>query len=549
MFEPVFNPEHPATKRLNELYERAKRRVEELEASLKKKHTEKKEEALSKARITLMKRERNINSPFHYCGDVEPVDAEQTLWHIRQIHQDKNAYLQVMVIDNSFIFGERRSYVRRHGCDMPWLEKNISYLMGLGMNTYCASADFFRWNSQNRLIQGEPDKVRADSSDGSVQKIQAIIVDLDYYRTEYGGLLAEDLIETMRAEGAFEASGEPSYTMQTSTGKGAYLVYLLKEPVLILRNEKNIEEWARNTGRFISQFVKYGADPKTVNVSRVFRLPGSYHQGSESWSYILNFDQIKNKRPMRYDYKTLIASVPGGDAKTQSEEASITATEALEAPEGEEATPTPTEQEKTPEAIQKPQERKEIRITNFLNDITPVCGIETMAYNRCRDLYTLAKIRNYDINGFRNELLFIMATQLILCVKSENYQLKCLNQVNAEFLEPLPEKDIKTILLSASSKQYKFSDATIISRLSITTDELKYMQVLWNGNNDNKESDKRYQKQKARYSNGQTKTKAKKNYQLKKIQTLKRKGLTQKQISEELNISLSTVKRAYKEVS
>ena len=547
MYLPTHKIDLPATNKVMEEIEKAKKRIETLERRWKKRPSERNALLLDAARRNIKRKEDKLRNPYYMCGNFEEtqlVSEEEILWHIKNFHPDEeNPYLQLMVLN------KETGYVKRRACDYKWIETNIKSLASIGLNSYCASASFYRRKGTER----------ADSGDNSVKSIYGIIIDLDYEDTPYGGLLAEDLIETMRVDGIFAEIGEPSYYMQTSQGEGAYLIYLFKDAVRISGNANKVMMWADNAGLFVKYFSAYGADPKCVNASRVFRLPSTYHQESDSWSRIINFDSIKDIEPIRYDYNELIEKLKNLlpqeiEEKEMKDDVEESKSDSIESDdikpitykkqshnEDDRIDKLAKEEKKS---VTKDKEKIVVTEERLLSNITHHGEIQDMAYNRVVDLFRLAEYRDYDLEGNRNNLIFIISTQIVLFIEDNDKRLKFLRDFNNCFVEPLKEKELLYSLNSAIDKKYKFTDKTIIKRLQVTKEELAMFSFIGKRANRNEK-----EKKNRRYSNGQLKSVANRNNRNKRILELRNSGMTYKEIADKMKCSYSTVANVIKAAS
>ena len=127
-------------------------------------------------------------------------------------------------------------------------------------------------------------------------------IDLDYYTIpEYEHLTPEEMVKTLKSEGAFDLI-KPDYII--ASGRGLYLVFLLKR--LRVNTDYGDEAYhednraTRDRRRtvikgLITHFMKYGADKKCHDVTRLNKLPGGIHSKSGNIVRILDFENIIDK--------------------------------------------------------------------------------------------------------------------------------------------------------------------------------------------------------------------------------------------------------------
>ena len=119
------------------------------------------------------------------------------------------------------------------------------------------------------------------------------------------------------------------------------------------------------------------------------------------------------------------------------------------------------------------------------------------------------------------------------------------------FKQPLAEKEVTRATKSAETvfknknKDYKYKNATLIELLDITKEEQEQLKTIIDTRVklDRKNTIRR---EKRRNADGFTKREQQKKDTYKSIQFLKSQGLTQKEITQQLKISLRTVKNHWK---
>ncbi|MGU9279244.1 DNA-binding response regulator, partial [Clostridium perfringens] len=165
-----------------------------------------------------------------------------------------------------------------------------------------------------------------------------------------------------------------------------------------------------------------------------------------------------------------------------------------------------------------------------------------------QDIIKLCELREYDLKGHRELILFLY--RYYLCSFTEDIE-KALNDVlelNSMFRQALSEREVIRATRSAErcyldkNKQYKYKNETLIELLEITEEEQKYMTIIIS-KKEYKRRDRVYQKKKYQEQlkvQGKLSEKQKIYNRRKKIKVLLDKGLKQKDICLQLNISKLT---------
>ena len=112
----------------------------------------------------------------------------------------------------------------------------------------------------------------------------------------------------------------------------------------------------------------------------------------------------------------------------------------------------------------------------------------TLAVARASDLKTLCKLRDYDIEGYRNEFLHVYAYQMFLVHNNYHVARNFIIEFNEALRTPLPKPEVEAIVKSTFkaykrnrediSKGYNYKNATLIELLAITTDEQRQLKTI-----------------------------------------------------------------------
>lgn len=165
------------------------------------------------------------------------------------------------------------------------------------------------------------------------------------------------------------------------------------------------------------------------------------------------------------------------------------------------------------------------------NKISKMINVNTLNVSRINDLETLARLRFYDLEGQRNEFLHIYACQYVHHALDE-WEDK-VYKMNNMLVSPLRPNEINSIIKSAKRRQYLYKNKTIIDKLGITDDELKYMNMEKVTAREKREEERQQKRDE----------KAERN---KRIIEAYEFGATQTAIAKRENISRKTVQRILK---
>ena len=195
----------------------------------------------------------------------------------------------------------------------------------------------------------------------------------------------------------------------------------------------------------------------------------------------------------------------------------------------------------------------------------------SLYHARILDIIKLCELREYDLKGHGELILFLY--RYYLCYFTEDIEKALYDtlELNSMFRHPLSEKEVTRATKSAEkvykeqNKDYKYKNETLINLLEITEEEQKEMKTIIS-KDEYRHRDREYQKKNYKYDSEKAKEKydsekakiAYKNklrkqgkltkkeelkLQKKKIKSLREKGLKNKDISQILNITQKTLER------
>ena len=167
------------------------------------------------------------------------------------------------------------------------------------------------------------------------------------------------------------------------------------------------------------------------------------------------------------------------------------------------------------------------------------------------DIIKLCELREYDLKGHRELILFLYRYYLCYFTEDVEKALYDTLELNSMFKQPLAEKEVTRATKSAETvfkkenKDYKYKNETLINLLEISDEEQREMITIIS-KDEYKRRNNEYNKEKYKEQlklKGKLPKKEQLELQRKKIKSLKKQGLKNKEISQELNIALKTLER------
>lgn len=325
-----------------------------------------------------------------------------------------------------------------------------------------------------------------------IKELNCVYIDLDYYKTKY---TREQII--MNLEENYFNKIIPATNYILDSGRGLALLWLInKVPSKALPLWKAVQEY------LYSQLKEFGADRQALDATRILRVPGSINSKSKTVVSIIDeYDYIYDLREIQREY--------------------------------------------LPEL--KPTEKKKGRPKK----INYIYRERSLYYARIQDITKLCELREYDLRGHREIILFLY--RYYLCSFTEDIQ-KALGDVlelNSMFIYPLKENEVIRATRSAEkcyldkNKEYKYKNDTLIELLEITEYEETKMSTIIS-KKEYKRRDRIYQKNKYKEklkAEGKTSKKEELEQTRQKIKSLREKGFKNKDICIELDLPQSTLKR------
>lgn len=323
-----------------------------------------------------------------------------------------------------------------------------------------------------------------------LKELKAQFIDLDIYKTKFS---KEQII--MHLEADYFNKSIPRPNLIIDSGRGLYLIWLLNSvPSKALPLWKAIEEY------LYSVLKPFGADRQALDPTRVLRVPGSINSKSNTTVKVIEqYDYIYDLREIQKEFL----------------------------PELEER-----------KANKKGRPSKTVFIHRE----------RSLYYARIQDIIKLCELREYDLKGHRELILFLYRYYLCYFLEDTKKALEDVLELNREFVYPLSETEVIRATRSAEKvylskdKDYKYKNETLIELLLITELEETHMSTIISNRESKRRrsirDEKRYQ-EKLR-AEGKVSEKEKLSQRRAKIKDLLAEGLKQKDICLQLNISKDT---------
>lgn len=415
----------------------------------------------------------------------------------------------------------------------------------------------------------------------NVKKLNAAFVDLDYYHSnmEVDGkkiceLNSEEVYSLIKNN--YKNFYEPSFVIDS--GRGLYMFWLLEET---FATNKSRQYWTKLQRILNKYFCDFGADARVCDCSRVLRIPGSINSKTGKTVRIINNPAIiVPNYEKRYTIRELVAKLL------------------------EDKNLFPIDYNDFNKNKTNNNEISNTRGTSKKNKFT----LFTLHNTRAEDLEKLVTLRRGDCEGTRNNILFLYSINLFFAGNKYGNVKQKTEELNDKFKEPLSQNEIKSILESSKKNYnecfvqtmkdyflnennclvqvksggikddlvkngaYVYSNRKIIEDLNITQDEQKELKTIIGKKEkqirkarredknyireknkkyyeENKEIisiNKKYKYDESLKNNGEQRKKEKIEERRVKVRDLINKGLSNRQIQEELCISASTLNRDIK---
>lgn len=280
----------------------------------------------------------------------------------------------------------------------------------------------------------------------NIRQLRSLYVDIDCYTKE---LSPQQVLMYLDSEYFNQTIPEPNYII--FSGRGIVLVWLI-EPVPF----KALPLWQAVENFLFKQLESFGADSKATDAARVFRIAGTVNS--------------KNSKNVKVEYRNEYRYALRDIQDTYLPE------------------------------LKPKKERQSKEGRQDKNKVANLFNTYTLHFNRIRDLVKLIELRNYDVEGHRENILFLYRYWSCCYLKDSAEALRQTLELNAEFVKPLSKREAEKATQSAEKAWnakndevanytaitkgfrrgagYNFTNAKLISMLDISLDEQKHMKTI-----------------------------------------------------------------------
>lgn len=326
----------------------------------------------------------------------------------------------------------------------------------------------------------------------NIKELNIIGIDIDCYKTKYSKQAVKYFLEN-----DLYGSKIPVPTYLIDSGRGLYYILVIdKAPSQVLPLWYAIQRYICNA------LKEFGADFNALDPTRVLRIVGGINSKSNSVVEILDYNDVKyTLREIQEGY--LPELKPKKD---------------------------------------KPKKGRPKKVVSLFNEYN-------LYHTRLLDISKLCELRNYDLKGHREVILFLYRYYSCSFIQEPTNALEKVLGLNAEFKQPLPirevERDTKSAERYYKEQRYKYSNERLIEMLEITDEEQQHLKTIIGIDEKYRRNNQR-RIESRRNEQGLTTREQQKQDTENKIKELINKGLNMNQISKELGKNRSTISRHYK---
>jgi hypothetical protein len=298
-----------------------------------------------------------------------------------------------------------------------------------------------------------------------VRQLRALYVDIDFYTTKY---TKQQVLKAVSRK--IDNKEIPNPNLIIHSGRGIVLIFQIHDAP-----KQFLPTWATLERYFTEQFKKYGADAKCTDAARVFRMAGTINSKNGETVYIEKIHTVKSH--LNDLVKEFLPDLDTNPFKKKS-------TQKIE---------------KSQKEGKKNRGLATSKIQNFFN-------LYKLYYTRLEDLDKLLKLRNYEVVGHREFILFLHRYWSCFYLKNTDLALEATKRLNEQFAEPLFEDEVVKATQSAENvylsiddekKQqdakegrtfkktkykygygYKYSNERLIEELKITEEEQRQLKTI-----------------------------------------------------------------------
>ena len=328
-----------------------------------------------------------------------------------------------------------------------------------------------------------------------LKELKALYIDIDCYKVNLSKEATKYFLEN-------DLYGQiPVPNMLIDSGRGLYYIIFLENTKV-----EDLPKWQLVERYLYEKLKNLGADNKALDATRVLRVVGSTNSKNNELVKVID----------TYDYQYTLDEIIENYIPEVNEDRK--------------------EKQKPKGVRKKGRKKKFVSLFNLYN----------LYYTRFKDIKKLVEIRNYEMTGYREITLFLIRYFLNVYHGDDDLVMEEVIEINNSFTEPLEINEVfnatRSGVIGATERVYKYSNDKLIKLLDITPSEQKEMATIISKSEKYYRNNKNRREQR-RNEEGLTNKEADRIKNEKDILELKRKKYTLKQISKELNLSISYVKK------
>lgn len=328
-----------------------------------------------------------------------------------------------------------------------------------------------------------------------LKELKALYIDIDCYKMN----LSKEAVKYFMENDLYGQIPVPN--MLIDSGRGLYYIIFLENTMA-----EELPKWQLVEKYLYEKLKDLGADNKALDATRVLRVTGTVNSKNNSIVKVID----------TYDYQYTLDEIIENYIPEVNEDRK--------------------EKQKPKGVRKKGRKKKFVSLFNLYN----------LYYTRFMDIKKLVEIRNYEMTGYREITLFLIRYFLNVYHGDDDLVMEEVLEINNSFTEPLEKDEVFKATLSGATRAtenvYKYSNDKLIKLLDITPLEQKEMATIISKSEKYYRNNKNRREQR-RNEEGLTNKEAERIKNEKDILELKRKKYTLKQISKELNLSISYVKK------
>lgn len=328
-----------------------------------------------------------------------------------------------------------------------------------------------------------------------LKELKALYIDIDCYKMN----LSKEAVKYFMENDLYGQIPVPN--MLIDSGRGLYYIIFLENTMA-----EELPKWQLVEKYLYEKLKDLGADNKALDATRVLRVTGTVNSKNNSIVKVID----------TYDYQYTLDEIIENYIPEIIED---------------------RKEKQKPKGVRKKGRKKK-----FVSLFT----LYKLYYTRFKDIKKLVEIRNYEMTGYREITLFLIRYFLNVYHGDDDLVMEEVLEINNSFTEPLEKDEVFKATISGATRAtenvYKYSNDKLIKLLDITPLEQKEMATIISKTEKYYRNNKNRREQR-RNEEGLTNKEAERIKNEKDILELKRKKYTLKQISKELNLSISYVKK------